>query len=236
MIVDELIGKYVITKNEKQYEFFISEEAAGNTHIRILKYLSGIENGFFVEAGACKGENSTILKELGWNGMLIEPSDSLYQWCLKNRSESIVENYALVSADFKKDEISGNHQYQGIKIKQSDIIIMDDSDTVKYYKNKMYPVSTFDKLAKKHNIKKIDVFFLDVEGYEMEVVKGIDFESVDITYMVIEVNNNFYSLDDMNKFMGDKGYENILNISNFNSNNSPDWPGTHQDYLYKKIE
>ena len=35
--------------------------------------------------------------------------------------------------------------------------------------------------------------------------------------------------------MTSKGYIQVANISNFTKENTPSWPGTHQDYLYKKI-
>ena len=220
MIVNhELIGKYTIdTSSGQKFETFIREGEPGNINIKILKYLSGIENGFFVEAGAHDGifqSNTKILEDLEWDGLLIEPSLALYEKCLLHR-KCKTENFALVSNDFKGDKI-GEH----------DIILMGDEP------RGYCPASTFTKIALKHNIKKIDVFFLDVEGYEIEALKGIDFDNIDITYFVIEVNS---TIEEMDKFMNSKGYENVINLSNFNLKNCPSWPGTHQDYLYKKIK
>lgn len=95
---------------------------------------------------------------------------------------------------------------------------------------------TFDFLSKKHNIKKVDVFFLDVEGYELEVLKGINFDEVDISYFVIEINDLQNMKKEIDNFLFKKSYINIANISNFNNINCPTWPGTHQDFLYKKVK
>lgn len=35
-------------------------------------------------------------------------------------------------------------------------------------------------------VKKIDIFFLDVEGSELEAIQGIDFKQIEILHFVIE--------------------------------------------------
>ena len=85
-------------------------------------------------------------------------------------------------------------------------------------------------------ITHVDLFSLDVEGYELNVIGGVDFNVIDITYMLVEVNSDDYSLSDMDSLLLSKGFENIRNISNFTMENTVNWPGNHQDYLYKKID
>ncbi len=269
-----------IEENKDEYDRLLAFKGEQHLNIRILDYIKDIENGFFVECGGGNGENTSfmgkVLEDFGWNGILIEPSDSFHKWCVENRPRCINENCALVSFDHNSDSVIGLHKEQtifepivgleeskkrGVYIENigvileynsneyydgpykplnpdqviNNIIIM-DSVGLDPYPNKCYKASTFKDLAIKHNIKKVDVFFLDVEGYEMNVLNGIDFEGVDITYMVVEVNSLIYSLDEVDRFMGSKGYENILNISDFNIIDFPSWKGHHQDYLYKKIK
>lgn len=207
--------------NFSDLQYWFTADVSAGVDKKILQYLNPDINGFFVEAGAHDGifqSNTLLLEQLGWTGLLIEPSDYLYENCKRNRT-SIVENYALVSAEHEGDTI-GTEQ----------IILMgaNSSDFCK--------TITFNDLVAKHNITQVDVFFLDVEGYEIDVLKGIDFSKVNIDLFVIEINYNSYKKEDLDKILFDNGYECIKNISNFNLNNCPSWPGTHQDFLYKKIK
>ena len=63
-------------------------------------------------------------------------------------------------------------------------------------------------ILKEQDIKHIDVMFVDVEGYEMNVLRGIDFESIDITCICIENNRDSDVLPDMRlrQYLVEKGY------------------------------
>jgi len=62
----------------------------------------------------------------------------------------------------------------------------------------------------------IDFLSLDVEGAETEVLRGVDFEKYSFKYMLIE-HRDFNELE---KFLGDKGYSFIEKLS-------------YHDYLFK---
>jgi FkbM family methyltransferase len=182
----------------------------------ILDYVSDIDNGFFVEAGANIGQNTGILEECGWKGLLVEPSLSSYRWCLKNRPNCINENYALVSHEYEKETIFG---CQNTKIGKTihlfgyPLMSIDGAQEI--------PVTTFSSLTKKHNIRNVDVFFLDTEGYELEVLKGINFEECYIKYFVVEVNSEYYSVEELKIFMFERHFE-LVDILQ-----------TGKDYLFK---
>jgi phosphoenolpyruvate carboxylase len=53
--------------------------------------------------------------------------------------------------------------------------------------------ANLDKLLKKHNISEVTFFSLDVEGYEMDVLNGINFNDVFFHVIVIE---NHWNKDD----------------------------------------
>jgi FkbM family methyltransferase len=141
------------------------------------------------------GTDTKILEIKGWNGILIEPSEGLYLFC-KNTRNCIVENYALVSDSYNNDTIS-------------DIVVFTLPDYITGYTetNNIYKTITFNNLIKKHNINKVDIFVLDVEGYELEILKGINFDEVEITNFIIEWKLN--ELDQLDNFMISKGYENL---------------------------
>jgi FkbM family methyltransferase len=212
-----------LEKNKEEFKPWLEYNDQGRIELKILKYLTDIENGVFVEAGAHDGlfqSNTKILEDLGWSGILVEPSESAFYQCKQNR-KCVVENAALVSFDYEDEYISGSF----------------DGSPRSAPLNGSYasPAKTLDSILKKHNLKNIDLLSLDVEGFEMEVLKGINFNEVNFKFMLIEVNVYSYSLEELETFLLSKGYKNIANISNFRTDNTPGWPGNHQDYLFKKI-
>jgi FkbM family methyltransferase len=221
------IQEYLKTHRE-EIDLEKSQEWHSHFDKLILDYVKDTDNGFFVEAGANIAQNTSILYECGWSGMLIEPSRSSYMWCLENRPNCINENCALVSSEFEGKTILGSQSteiHKSIHLFGYPYMDIDGTSEI--------PAHTFSSLCKKHNVKKIDVFFLDTEGYEMEILKGIDFEECFIRFFVIECNSDHYSFESLKDFMENKGFELVCNFSNFTRENSPRWPGTHQDYLFK---
>jgi len=212
-----------LEENREKYSPWIEGNNQGMVEWKILPFLQDIENGVFVEAGAHDGifqSNTKILEDLGWSGVLIEPSFDTYNLCKKNRS-CIVENCALVSFEYTDDHIYG--EFNG-------------HPTSSVFRNKINSVraKTLTSILQNHKIYNVDFMSLDVEGYEMEVLKGIDFDKINFKFLLIEVNTNFYSLDELKSFLKIRKFELVNNISNFGFENTPNWPGTHQDYLFQK--
>ena len=99
--------------------------------------------------------------------------------------------------------------------------------------NTAVPATTLNKILKEYNINKIDFFSLDVEGYELEVLGGLDFNIYKPSYILIEVNTGE---EDLYGFMEEHNYKNLGCLSDFNLIDDPQWPQTHNDYLFKAIK
>ena len=52
------------------------------------------------------------------------------------------------------------------------------------------PTLTFDSLCAKHSISKVDVLFVDIEGYDEDVISTIDFAKYNIGTLVWEFNHS----------------------------------------------
>lgn len=238
-MVDTTIEKY-LESHKEEFKDWLEGDASGRIEIKILPYLKHIENGFFLEAGALDGlfmSNTKILEELGWKGLLIEPSKKAAESCKKNRT-SAVERYALVSKEHEGDKVTGDFVLDGefgigawssINHKTYGQV----ADTIFSHFVTEVPAITLEKLLDKHGIKQIDFLSLDVEGYEMDVLGGIDFSKVVISNILIEVNLTDYSLPDLERYLSGFGYRNIGCLSNFSKEKNPGWNGQHQDYLFR---
>lgn len=227
-----LLSTY-LEENKTEFKRWLVDNEQGRIDLKILPYLKDIEKGFFIEAGALDGlfmSNTKILEDNGWGGLLIEPSLKAATKCRENR-KCIVEQCALVSSDFKEEKVAGDFFFDG----------QEGLGAWSGIHKSMYGIRAavmvyahpLQKILDHYDIKKVDFFSLDVEGYELEVLKGIDFSKVDITYILIEVNLSEYSLEQLNEYLAKFGYKNLGCLSGF-SHEMAGWNGAHDDYLFKK--
>ena len=205
----------------------------------LSKYFN-FRNGFFVEAGANNGidQSNTIELEnnFGWSGLLIEPNTFKFNQCIFNRPKSICENYALVSSSYASDTINGdfahrdnNQSLMGTVEDPGDYcdeFLLEAKNSRKNdYGYIAVPATTLDSLLKKHNISKINFLSLDVEGYEISVLNGLDLNVYRPTYCLIETAFNFANgrrLVAVSDHMIRNGYEALENFS-------------HSDTLYRSL-
>lgn len=166
---------------------------------KIEKYLP--ERGFFIEVGANDGfsQSNTYYLEVfkGWRGVLIEPIPKLYKQCARIRRKSKVFNCALVSFDYSEPTVRMNfghlmsHISGAFGNKEAEVKHLERARS--YYHIDSYeldvPARTLTSILDELNVKKIDFFSLDVEGYELNVLKGLDFSKYKPNYLLIECLN-----------------------------------------------
>lgn len=170
---------------------------------RKLYALLGKRNGVFVEAGAADGlsQSNTLLLErkYGWRGVLIEPIPGNFKKCAKYRDNSIVLN-CLLSA-FEQDGnfktiIDGNllsiveednEESQNRNVESQHEVISSN----KLYSASKYKIKgrSLSRVLDELGIEEVDVLSLDVEGNEIEVLKGINFERHYIKVILVETKD-----------------------------------------------
>lgn len=193
---------------------------------KLNKFLNK-KRGFFIELGANDGlfqsNTASLEKKMEWSGILIEPSLKGYNECIKNRPNSICLNYACVSNDFKNDYIIGDFEdnnpmasINGWRSKQTNMVEV--------------KAITLEKILDEHCDTNIDFLSLDTEGYELEILKGLNLIKYRPNYMLIEIYVNQYN--DIVNYLKLNNYTLHSNFTNYNKIDNPGWDGTHNDYLF----
>jgi hypothetical protein len=94
------------------------------------------------------------------------------------------------------------------------------------------PCFTLNTLCEKYDIKTIDLCSVDVEGYEKNILKSINFLNLNIQNFVIEIYK--WDEEEVINYLKNIGYKYEC-LTNFNKKDNPHWDGTHQDYFFTKI-
>jgi FkbM family methyltransferase len=154
---------------------------------------------------------------------LIEPSLKGFELCKKNRINSICLNYACVSDTFKDEYIFGdfleNHPMGSITGTR-----LQNLNQVKV------KAITLEKILDNYNCKNVDLLSLDTEGYELEILKGLNLNKYRPNYMLIEIYMKDYN--DIVDYLTINNYQMYCNFTNYNTIDNPGWDGTHNDYLF----
>lgn len=196
--------------------------------VKLAKHIK-FRRGFFVEVGGNDGisqSNTAYLERyLGWRGLLIEPIPELARQCKTNRPRAIIEECALVAKDFRGTTVEMT--YCGLMSLVCGARGTDDEDEAHITAGRQFlapgkapytitaPARTLSSVLDTHRIRRVDLLSLDVEGYENEVLRGVDFDRHAPLYILVEVND----LVDVQQALGQR-YEIIAELS-------------HHDLLYR---
>jgi FkbM family methyltransferase len=176
-----------------------SKMALNNLDDKLQAYLKS-SPGYFVEAGANDGvtqSNTYFLEKVrGWKGVLVEPIPELYSKCVVNRRRSKVYNRALVSTGNEKKPITMHYANLmscvdgALKSKTAQerhlTVGLEVQGIQSSYSVEIQAATITDILADAGAPREFDLLSLDVEGYESEVLKGLNFERYRPRYLLIE--------------------------------------------------
>ena len=177
---------------------------------KMLDYIN-YSDGFFIECGANDGVDQSntqyFEKYLNWNGILIEPLKKQFIELKKNRSQiNHFYNVALCAAN----------NINSIEITENDLESKSPNKFDKEKKKSNFDAMTLTKILDEISAPNlIDFFSLDVEGFEDQVIKGINFNKYNFKFLLIETSNDLVV-----NFLNNNNYNLIKKLS-------------HQDLLFE---
>lgn len=146
--------------------------------------------GFFVELGANDGVSASntlyFEKHRGWRGILVEPIPELYRECVKNRPRAAVFNCACV--DGRDSSICSTEMTYCNLMSVVNDAFRDEDERNKWLEwgeraqpgikshSIVVPARTLASVLEECGNPEVDFLSLDVEGYEVQVLQGLQLE------------------------------------------------------------
>lgn len=149
----------------------------------VWKHFGGRTDGFFLEAGAnhptvCS--QTCLLEQQGWKGILVEPILANYELVRQGRPGSRVFRLALGSPEQRGrvtlNVAAGNDGLSGLTVNEG--VVVDRTEEV--------DLRTLDDVLAEAGNPRLDLVSLDVEGLELEVLRGFDLERHRPSLLLVE--------------------------------------------------
>lgn len=202
-----------------------------NMDAEVLKFLNW-ENGYFIELGASDGIrfSNTLHLELyhGWKGVLIEPSPIEFEKLKLNRSNlNSFENCVCVENGFKGETLeliySGlmtvdTNKKLGVTSPEEHAEAGAAFINIDTYRFQVRALTLTCVLVESESPRDIDFLSLDVEGSELNVLKGLDLDLFIIKFILIETRD----IEIINSYLIKFNYNLVARFSD-------------QDFLFEKF-
>jgi FkbM family methyltransferase len=193
---------------------------------KIIETYVDYDDGYYVELGAVDGIglSNTLYFELkrNWAGLLIEPSPNNYFKCLENRSsKNAIICAACTSFEYSQKFVEMVYSHYMTTPVGLDTDITDPASHAQsgalYLGSEKERIFTFGALARPlsdilqevNAPKIIDFLSLDVEGAELEVLKGVDHDIFQFKVICVESRN----IQRVQDYLEPLGYEYQRQIS-----------------------
>ena len=168
-----------------------SKPARHELDTKLGKYLPA--KGFFVEAGALDGfiaSNTYYLERIkGWRGILIEPIPEYFRECVRQRPGARVIQCALVASDCAAKAVTMTFAESMSCIRgateKGESLAVGEAGMARSHSVDV-PARTLSSVLVEYNVQTIDFLSLDVEGYELEVIRGLDFTLHKPVFILVE--------------------------------------------------
>lgn len=204
--------------------------AINKLDLKLIEAIKPQANGYFVELGANDGVRQSntykFQKDFGWSGLLVEPSPRRFVECVENRNFGNcpeIRCAACVPFDFKHrfveiedvdlmsvakgllvtDEVAVQHADKGVKF------LADERMRHSYGALALTLTSILDDVGAPCDF---DLLSLDVEGNELAVLQGIDFNKYKPRWILVESRG-----PEISECLSSHGYQIHSTLSNTKS-------------------
>jgi FkbM family methyltransferase len=153
-----------------------------------------LEDGVVLEIGGHDGGWLSVSKffekQLGFKAILVEPIKYLYELSKQKRPNAIHFNYAVNKEKGKLNILKPNDDNRlAISCLESNCA-NEWKQTWGLSKTELVDCVHMSDITNEINIKYLDLFIIDVEGHELDVLETFDWDNVEVGVITIELLSN----------------------------------------------
>jgi FkbM family methyltransferase len=228
-ILFQIYYKYIYRPPKGSISYYLNKLSAK----RRIKFIQiGANDGFYDDP------LYKYIRRDKWEGILIEPQKVIFNRLVKNYRKMknlYFENIAistvkesrklykiaftdmdwasgLSSFNLEALKININAGYVERKAKENGIKLPENIN--EWVSTEIIECSTINEVIKKYNLKKIDLLMIDAEGYDIEIIKNIDFNNIKPSNIIYE-HTHFALAENLaiEEYLKNYGYQIIKDLS-----------------------
>jgi FkbM family methyltransferase len=169
----------------------------------IFKMFPGVTDGFFLDVGSGHGtigSNTKALEELGWKGICVDPFPTHMEGRSCEMVREVVSNTSGQTVKF--------HTHSGLG-GIADTLGKWKEEAEKSPAVELTTVTLAEVLERSKAPAFIHFLSLDIEGAELDALRGVPFDKYRFGAMAIEHNEEEPKRSDLIKFLEEKGYRRV---------------------------
>ena len=174
------------------YRKFKTSFAKSGEDIQIAHLLNNVQRGFYVDVGAhhpISGSNTYFFYLRGWSGICIEPNPEMEKLHRRYRSKDIFLNFGVAEAAGTMTYYRFNHS--NLNTFSEDIINTSGIKHDVIGKTEVSMRSLAELLGKYcESQRSIDFMSIDVEGFELSVIRSNDWSLYRPKYVMMETHKS----------------------------------------------
>jgi FkbM family methyltransferase len=211
---------HLLPKEEKKFLAFINSQNQLASHSQLHQdflpnyFLGKSEPGYFIEVGVGNGisnSNTYLLEnEFGYRGILVEPNRKFLDSLNENRN-ALILNCAAGSTDNQSVILFGTDDGEYSYIANE---FAGDGKRRESILNQPILTKTLNSILMEAKAPQVIEFLsIDVEGYEIEVLRGLDLAEWKFKVVCIEHNYNEQKRSQILEIFTSYGYRHVLPVA-----------------------
>jgi FkbM family methyltransferase len=166
----------------------------------LFRVFPGVHDGYFVDVGSADGtseSNTKALEERGWKGICIDPFPTNMQGRTCTMMKNVVSNVSGQTIKFHQAALFGGIADTLGKWKE----VAEQAPAVEFT-----TVTLGDILERNRAPSFIHFMSLDIEGAELEALRGVPFDKYRFGAIALEHNDEEPKRTEIRKLLEDRGY------------------------------
>jgi FkbM family methyltransferase len=193
----------------------------------LVEIFADKKHGVCLEVGANDGitfSNSLAFEKLGWHCILVEPNPQLCELIERRRKAHLVRCAASDRNGTATLHFTEDRNLYATLERSASLLPRIDSDSARINRVEV-PCRTLDDILEECGVDSLDFVSIDVEGHEMEVLKGFSVARWKPKLLLIE-DNSLFADESVARYLGTSSYR------RFKRTGCNDWYANKRDRAF----